>query len=185
MKLALVCIAIPLIFFCSCKAQKSVAPTAPETPRVSPIDDALRRDDGNSITTVFEVVSKKRDRVGFAKLSHAEQVFYAVSVLEMEVNNGGFDQFFFNSAGDYAHEAYDGLNEIGAKKMAAIVKRALAIFPEGRAPKDRGDRWDLLEPNEEKNAEILNKLDNEFYKYPDPIGELLMKFVRTNRSQFD
>jgi hypothetical protein len=36
-------------------------------------------------------------------LSPQEKVFYITQILEMEVNNGGFDQFFFNSSGDLAN----------------------------------------------------------------------------------
>jgi len=38
---------------------------------------------------------------GFEKLSDAEKLYYALTLLQDEVNNGGFHQFFFNSSGSY------------------------------------------------------------------------------------
>jgi hypothetical protein len=40
-----------------------------------------------------------------------------VSNLEAEINNGGFDQYFFNSTGDRTAETIRALELIGAKKQ--------------------------------------------------------------------
>lgn len=37
-------------------------------------------------------------------LSAEQRAFYITQILEMEVNNGGFSQFFFNSSGMFANE---------------------------------------------------------------------------------
>lgn len=44
------------------------------------------------------------------------QHIYSLWVLEGEVNNGGFNQYFFNSSGQFVDEAYDGCIAIGAAK---------------------------------------------------------------------
>ena len=54
----------------------------------------------------------------FEQLSQAEQTFRLVWELEGEVNNGGFEQHFFNSSGDIARLAPDALREIGAAATA-------------------------------------------------------------------
>ncbi|MBN1215668.1 MAG: DUF4375 domain-containing protein [Candidatus Lokiarchaeota archaeon] len=38
------------------------------------------------------------------ELSLPEKNIIFIEKLEREVNNGGFNQFFFNSAGDYSHD---------------------------------------------------------------------------------
>src|SRR5262245_26824721 len=80
----------------------------------------------------------------FADLSPSEQVFILVWEVEAEVNNGGFNQFFFNSAGDRASATVAALRTIGAERMASIVDRANASFPDG-PPVDRSIRQELLE----------------------------------------
>ena len=64
----------------------------------------------------------------FAQLTVPEQVFVAVWTLESDVNNGGFDQYYLNSSGDYAWFAPAALRAIGAEQTAAIAERANAAF---------------------------------------------------------
>ena len=47
----------------------------------------------------------------------AAEIQNLVDELEAEINNGGFDQYFFNSAGDKAAEAINALEAIGANKQ--------------------------------------------------------------------
>ena len=52
-----------------------------------------------------------------------------IDALEGEVNNGGFHQFFYNSAGDRTTETIQALEIVGAFAMADIVRRAAQMFP--------------------------------------------------------
>jgi len=67
-----------------------------------------------------------------------------VSSLEMEVNNGAFDQFFFNSASDRTMEIIESLQIIGAEQTADLVRRAVAKFPGGMPPREWAKRQDVL-----------------------------------------
>jgi len=73
------------------------------------------------------------------------EVKRVIDELEMSINNGGFDQYFFNSYGEDALEAAAYLRLIKADKMADIVDSAISKFPDGKVPKDRDDRQDILE----------------------------------------
>jgi hypothetical protein len=95
--------------------------------------------------------------------------------LESEVNNGGFDQFFYNSAGDNTAETIHALEEIGAATMADIVRRAAAKFPGNMPPKDRFARQEIL-LQISPDGEAFDELDGEFYGYPDDLAELLAKY---------
>src|SRR5690606_14789899 len=53
---------------------------------------------------------------GFEGLSEAEKKYFAVCCLSGEVYNGGFHQFFFNSAGAYYKYVLSGLEEMGASE---------------------------------------------------------------------
>jgi len=98
-----------------------------------------------------------------------------ISALEEEVNNGGFDQFFYNSAGDDTAEIIEALRVIGADSTAEVVERAAARFPGGTAPKDRFARQKvLLEIS--PNAEAFEELDGEFYGYPDDLTDLVQRY---------
>jgi hypothetical protein len=74
---------------------------------------------------------------GFAQLSPTEQAFVLIWGLEADVNNGGFNQYFFNSYSDHSIAVPHALRGIGAARAAVIVERALALFPNGAPPAER------------------------------------------------
>jgi hypothetical protein len=66
----------------------------------------------------------------FRLLAESEyEIAKLVGALEAEGNNGGFDQFFYNSAGDNTAETIRALETIGAVTVSDILKRAAAKFP--------------------------------------------------------
>lgn len=117
-------------------------------------------------------------------LSAPERVFYIAQSLEMEVNNGGFSQFFYNSSGDFSGELVAALTEIGALKTAEICKKALAAY--GRElPADRDERCDLLDELESDEIdELLEECDNAFYDYEDDLNALNHAYVLKHKSAF-
>jgi hypothetical protein len=133
---------------------------------------------------IILAVQEKERRAGYDGLSQVEQVVCVVSALEAEVNSGGLDQFFFNSAGDRATETIAALHSIGAHAAAAIVEEACALFPAGRPSSDRSTRQrqllklDLFAQLRRLTlgATAFDFLDVRFYAYPDRIGELLLAF---------
>jgi hypothetical protein len=96
-----------------------------------------------------------------------------VEGVEGEVNNGGFDQFFFNSSGDYAKETIDALKQIGAHQTAEIVQRACERFPLGSPPTDISLRRTLMLESVSPDADAFIDLDERFYSYEEPISDLL------------
>jgi hypothetical protein len=80
------------------------------------------------VIRVSEAVWAREAAVGVSGLTPAERVFLCVWNLEAEVNNGGFEQFYINSAGDNAVETPAALRGIGAARAAAIAERANDVF---------------------------------------------------------
>jgi len=128
----------------------------------------------------FEKSLIELESKGFDGVGEPERVLATIWVVEAEVNNGGFDQLFYNTAGDIAFYAAKAFDSIGAHNMASIAQKALDLFgPEG-PPKNRDDRVKALESISEKYEEFLNNLDYEFTGYPDNIQELLFTYVQSN-----
>ena len=103
------------------------------------------------------------------------QVTRFIDALESEVNNGGFDQFFFNAAGDNTEETIEALEAIGASTTAQVVRQAAQRFPGGMPPKDRYSRQDALE-EVSPNAEAFKDLDSEFYGCSEELPSLLERY---------
>ena len=104
-----------------------------------------------------------------------DEVVGLIDALEGEVNNGGFHQYFYNSAGDRTAETIPALEIIGAFAMADIVKRAAQKFPYGMPPKNRFERQDML-LGAYPNAAEFRALDEEFYRYPDNLAALIATY---------
>jgi Domain of unknown function (DUF4375) len=105
----------------------------------------------------------------------ADEVVGLIEALEGEVNNGGFHQYIYNSAGDRIAETIQALEIIGAFAMADIVRRAAQKFPYGKPPKDRFERQGILLELYPSPAPF-RELDEEFYNYPDNLGALLTNY---------
>jgi hypothetical protein len=140
-------------------------------------------DKSQALLRLSELHSGRFWKQAFETLSPPEKVFRAIWELETEVNNGGFDQYFFGPGGDSAKHAISALEEVGAPRMAGIVQRALRVFgPDGPAP-DRAERQRQLDALDVDQVDALDDLDAEFYLYPENLTELLFDFVGRHRSQ--
>jgi hypothetical protein len=76
----------------------------------------------------------------FGELTLGEQTAFCVDELEREVNNGGFEQFFLNSSGDYAQPVVDALRRIGAAQAAELVEEAILPIGATGPAADRAKR---------------------------------------------
>ena len=117
-------------------------------------------------------------------LSGAERIFYITQTLEMEVNNGGFSQFFHNSSGNFSGELVAAFTTIGANTTAAICQKAISAF--GRdIPVDRDEREEMLDEIEtEELDEILEECDSAFLDYEDNLNDLNYNYVMNNKESF-
>lgn len=115
-------------------------------------------------------------------LPEKERVVYTVSILDMEVNNGGFNQYFVNGYGQFAKETIKSLELISAFKTAEILAKALDKVQNGLA--DNDFRKKLLEGkienlyDSDELEDYLTFLDDEYYQYEDDIGKLLGNYLR-------
>lgn len=117
-----------------------------------------------------------------ADLTPTERVVLAVEAMEREVNNGGFNQFFYNSSNEYAGELVAALREIGLSSVAGIAERALGAI--GAQPDWTCDQFEeaSVDPDEATMAE-LNACDDEYYASEDAIAEKLFDYIKANRSE--
>jgi len=121
----------------------------------------------------YDAVETKYQRGGIDALNEKEKAIFAIWWLEAEVNNGGFHQYFWNSAGDNADIAITSLNKIGAIKTAALLKQAIEISFSGSLHLTRENRRIQLEINEEIKMDALGELDSDFYEYQEDFYKML------------
>jgi hypothetical protein len=122
--------------------------------------------------------------VDFAQQSDPQKVFSTIWALEGEVNNGGFEQYFFNHSGETANYAPMALRTVGAMQCAAIVERALSTVSEEPLPLDTEQRREFMDALCDDVSETLDQLDQEFYTYPEELTKLLFAYVNTHPEVF-
>jgi hypothetical protein len=128
-------------------------------------------------------IGLKAEARGERSLTDTERRLLAAYWVEAEVNNGGFDQYFFNSAGDNAEVALAGLKDMGAAGAAALLERAMAVFPGGKPPADRFKRQGVMEQIASQSKAIWNKCDDEFYKLKESISDLSLAYAKKKRAE--
>jgi hypothetical protein len=121
---------------------------------------------------------------GISGLTEAEQTVYCIDGLEREVNNGGFAQFFLNSAGDYARETVAALRRVGAHHTAQLLERAMAPFGAAGPSAGPEERAAQLARIGKTADSLWRELDDAFYAYKDDLTGLLRSYVRGKRDQF-
>jgi hypothetical protein len=121
---------------------------------------------------------------GFDGLTPENQLYFAACLVEGEVYNGGFDQYFHNSAADHYAYALKGLMEIGATESCRLLIQAKNIlFGSHNVPNNQAARRSILHQlasSEAREAEIskrLDELDALFWKDTDNFKFKLAKFA--------
>jgi hypothetical protein len=131
---------------------------------------------------IGKIIGKKPENGDdtFSNLTEPEKVFIYVDILERQVNNGGFDQFFNNSSGDYTHEILAAYEKIKAYKTADLIAKAIKAFPVSPVPKDTETRREVMKNLDESIINVWEDLDSKFYEYEENIAGLLIDYIRQN-----
>lgn len=106
-------------------------------------------------------------------LTQAEKHLVAIEILDAEVNNGGFAQYYFNSSGDHWQDALSGLAAIGAIKRHKLMAATIAKFDKTPPSSDRDTRSTQLSEMVTKQEDPFHDQDSVWYKTPEENVELL------------
>ena len=122
---------------------------------------------------------------GFARLTEAQRSYYCVFILDAEVRNGGFLQYFSNPYGEHAETARTALGQMGANAAAQIVADAAKLFgPEG-VPADRGRRNGALTRLIRHDRSPFDAHDDRWYADEDHLRVRLLDFATSNRADIE
>lgn len=151
---------------------------------------------------VFEKdVDKAWRREGFDDLNLGRKMAMRFYWLIAELNNGGLDQYFWNSSGDFAGDTIEDLQRIRQNSAAEILKRSsIKLFSQPAPPRLTNERRDAIEQyygthpfNDDDDAErlaIMNDKENletesrELDAFQKPIALAMVVWMRDNSSLF-
>ena len=116
--------------------------------------------------------------------SGAERVFFACLEIFHEVNNGGFEQFFYNANSDFIKEYEAAFHEIGADEAAVICKKAIDCFGKPIPAKKHERQVFLDRYTTDAISDFLQVCDREFLSCTDGIEPLLYQYAAKNKDRF-
>lgn len=110
---------------------------------------------------------------------------FATWWLEAEVNNGGFNQFFWNPYGYWAEDAISAFYEYGADEYAEVTKKAVTMFLlEVDAHKEFRELGTLEAFSESYKHTELGDLDDEFWDIGEDLSQIRVSYIRNNPEKF-
>lgn len=109
-------------------------------------------------------------------LSTQEQEIAALWLLEADVYNGGFVQFFCNWGEEAYIRAVRALQAIGAVHALEIVQSGYACIEHLSEDNRLTQLWDIPKFLTEEEAERLDKLDKRFWEDHDHIAEIAYRY---------
>jgi len=141
-------------------------------------------DKNEILISLSESEKTKFGKEDFDTQSTAQKVFSSIWALESQVYNGGFSQYFQNLSSETAGFVVEALERLGASNTADICRRAIAAaFPEG-LPSDPEVISSAASDFSIEIQDSLDLLDNEFFKQPNDLTQLLFAFVSEHPAEF-
>jgi hypothetical protein len=147
--------------------------------------------DESLLQTVFDNLSQKfsagKDEYKTVlEFNRSQQAIYVLWELEAEVNNGGFNQYYTNSSGQFANLTPNALKLVGANKFSELVNRANRIYEDENALIKKYQDGSTVGFSKSYEDNPLNELDDEFFEYyqDENLMQLQVAFIRKNKTDF-
>jgi hypothetical protein len=112
------------------------------------------------------------------------KALYTTWWVEAEVNNGGFQQYFWNTEGSFANDALAGFELFGAEQHTDLMRRAIKLAEEERSTRDKYKAEGSLDAFSESYKDTkLGDLDDEFFKLSD-LSAIRVRLIRERPELF-
>ena len=98
---------------------------------------------------IADIVAEKESESSFTSLKAEEKNIYMIDTLLSEINNGGLDEYFFNTEGKYCQDTINVLKMLNQFELAEILNQASIIY--------------FGDTNEEDKFDMLNEFDEKIY----------------------
>lgn len=149
--------------------------------------------DQDLIWLILGFISKEfKDTKSWSKLFNSlpkgfELVSCTLSILDAQVGNGGFNQFFYNGYKESTPKLIKFLSTLGAVKHLDILNKAIILHDQEKTNLESQKLYS------DKSLETffasyklthLNNLDDEWYSIEKELIGLIIKYIRENPEQF-
>lgn len=148
--------------------------------------------DNDLIQVVFDNLTEKvpndyeKEYESVMSWNKSRQATYMTWLLESEVNNGGYNQFYSNSSGQFAEHLPEALTLIGSHAFAKLMEEANRTFKEefNQITKHQDGTIEGFSKSYENNP--LNKLDTQFYELykQEDLLKIQIEYIRNTKADF-
>ncbi len=148
--------------------------------------------DASLLQVIFDNLSEKlptdskKEYETVMSWNKSRQAIYMIWLLEGEVNNGGYNQFYFNSSGQFYKHLPELLRLVEANKYAELMQRANGIFEKDneKITEHQDGTSEGFSKSYEDNP--LNDLDMEFYELYkiENLQQIQIDYIRKNNIEF-
>ena len=133
----------------------------------------------DSLVLAFEMALGQKSSREAESLSGTEVIILAVEALEREVNNGGFDQFFVNSA-EYSPVVVQALQAIGCIGVARIAEQAVRSLNLQGTPTTSAVQSAMATDDEARSC-ALSECTDRYFASRENIEVALFSYIKAHR----
>src|SRR5688572_10817094 len=143
-------------------------------------DDVAQWSDASLFAAAGCEAALRYGRCGFESLNDTERALCCLSLLEADVNNGGFGQWIWNVCPQAAAATPQVLEQIGATEMAAFVRQVLLAFGDLTGLQSKEQWLDHYQSRPDEVHEHLETLSRPFLELERHFLQLTYAFTRAH-----
>ncbi|MDO4695939.1 MAG: DUF4375 domain-containing protein [Neisseria sp.] len=152
-------------------------------------DILAQTSDAELVLTVFDTLALNApenlsEAEYLAALPPEHRAVYALYILAGEVDNGGFNQYYYNTEAEASAYLEEAFELIGAPDYARLVREACRCYRENRIAGRCDGTLEQFCTSYRNNP--LSEYDQAFYalENSNPLHDLLVKFIRSREDAF-
>ncbi len=148
--------------------------------------------DDQLLQTVYDnVVTKlpndyRQEYETVLKWTPGQQAIFEICLMVGQVDNGGFNQFYYNASAQYSKLLPDALRLIGAEKFADLMERANKVYEQEKEEITSTQDGTIEGFSKSYEDNPLDDLDNEFYSLDktENLAQIQTDYIRKHKEEF-
>jgi hypothetical protein len=113
-----------------------------------------------------------------------QRALLSITLFIREVDNGGLEQFFWNSSGEIADEVISGFERLDALDKAAVIRQALIFFSSARSTPDQTVRREFLSARSRSEVKAFFEPLNEKLYGESKLWPLFKRYIDQHPQEF-
>jgi hypothetical protein len=147
-------------------------------------DEDLEQAIFDNIAAKMDDGSEEREIV--ESLTPGQRAIYVTMIVEGEVSNGGFNQFYYNPSGQVADLMEEAFKTIEARPFADLATQANSIYAGIKEDLEKYKDGTMESFSKSYDNNPLNELDDKFYKLNEheSLSQIRIQYIRNNVKEF-